>query len=186
MTLPLFKDFYFIVKTHLITLSDIEDIFFKGNYPNLLSDLAERNYQLYIVSTYGIDESADNFINQMRQVYYLHAEDLILQSFEFLSGNHQARSQIAGQILPTYSSLLPSNWRESLELPALPSSPQLLYKGKLPLGVGLEHKKAGSKTYRARFRYLGKSYSLGYYTTPEEAGLAVKQEMLKVKGKYSY
>lgn len=181
------KNIYYEVKMHTITMSDLKEIFFNRKYPDLLFNLHSNNYRLYFLSPQGINEEANYFLSLMKNAYFIHGEDLALEAANMLMEDSVARTQTIKHILPLYSHLLPPNWRNTLELPALPSSPQLLYKGKLPLGVGYEHnRKAGSKTYRARFKYLGKSYSLGYYATPEEAGLAVKQEMLKVKGKYSY
>jgi KilA-N domain len=181
------KNIYYEVKMHTITMSDLQEIFFTRKYPKLLSQLHSGNYQLYMVSPKGINEEAKCFIDLMKNVSFIHGEDLAFQAAELLLESEIARVQTIKHILPTYSNLLPPNWRNTLELPALPSSPQLLYRGELPLGVGYEPKKQeSSNTYRARFKYLGKSYSLGCYTTPEEAGLAVREEMLKVKGKYSY
>jgi KilA-N domain len=181
------KNIYYEVKMHTITMSDLKEIFFNRKYPDLLFNLHSNNYRLYFLSPQGINEEANYFLSLMKNAYFIHGEDLALEAANMLMEDSVARTQTIKHILPLYSYLLPPNWRNTLDLPALPSSPKLLYRGELPLGVAYEpKKKESSNTYRARFRHLGKSYSLGCYTTPEEAGLAVKQEMLKVKGKYSY
>lgn len=180
------KNIYYEVKMHTITLSDLQEIFFTRKYPELLSQLHSGDYQLYMVSPKGISDEAWCFVELMKSVHYIHGEDLAFQAAELLLESEVARTQTIKHILPTYCHLLPSHWKDTLKVPRLKPGPELIYNGKLPLGVVYEHKnKPGYKSFRARFRYEGRTYSCGYYKTPEEAGLVVREKMLEIKGYYS-
>ncbi|MFM6395242.1 MAG: KilA-N domain-containing protein [Planktothrix sp.] len=180
------KNIYYEVKMHTITMSDLQEIFFNRKYPELLSQLHSGDYQLYMVSPKGISDEAKCFVDLMKNVYYIHGEELAFQAAELLLESEVARTQIMKHILPSYCHLLPSCWRDTLKVPKLKTSPELIYNGKYPLGVVHEHKsKPSYKPFRARFRYEGRTYSFGYYLTPEEAGEVVRKKMLEIKGYYN-
>jgi len=180
------KNIYYEVKMHTITLSDLQEIFFTRKYPELLAQLHSGDYQFYMVSPKGINEEAKCFIQLMKNVYFLHGEELAFQAAELLLDKDIARTQTIKYILPTYCHLLPSNWKDTLKVPRLKPAPELIYNGKYPLGVVHEHKnKPSYKPFRARFRHGGRTYSFGYHNTPEEAGIVVREKMLEIKGYYS-
>ena len=183
------KNIYYEVKMHTITMSDLQEIFFTRKYPKLLSQLHSGHYQLYMVSPRGINEEAKCFIDLMKNVSFIHGEELAFQAAQLLVQDELARTQVVKHVLPTYCHLLPFDWKDSLRVPPLKSispSNNLIYIGKYPLGVvEVKDKSFSSKCFRAKFAYQGKHYSLGYHSTPEEAGIAVRHKMLEVKGEYS-
>jgi len=184
------KNIYYEVKMHTITMSDVKEIMFNRKYHNILSELHAGDYKLYLVSPKGIAEEPRCYLKEMNNVDFIHGEELALHAAYLLLKDDVAKTQVMKHILPSYSHLLPPNWRQAIiqdgEPVVLPPSKDdsLIYNAELPLGVILHKNYDTHKRYRTRFQHKGKMYSVGYYTCPLEAGQAVKQKMLEIKGFY--
>jgi len=183
---------YYEVKMHRITMTDLKEIFFERRYPDLLFNLHRTNYTLYLVSPKGINEEAKCFISLMKNVQFIHGEHLALQAASSLMTQLEARQQLLRHVLPSYSHLLPDNWKTALKLsepaPSLSLKPQpisLIYKKDLPLGVVFcKGRGLKAKRYRGSFSHSKKKYECGYFHTAEEAGASVRDKMLEIKGTY--
>jgi hypothetical protein len=65
-------------------------------------------------------------------------------------------------------------------------NPPLIYNGALPVGVSKVNKPNLTKPYQAKFTYNGTNYTVGRFKTPLEAGEALRDKMIQVKGFYGF